>query len=908
MPLQGHLTPFARAFRIVSVSFACLAISSIVLVGCSKSSSRKRGIATPASVFALTDLMARPRTTSNLEAGPSTSGPSTSAADTSLGAINVETTNLTVILENLEVDTEGGSGPWMYTKGSSPFAEVENDANAVFANTKLSWNDDGRGNGSCSSGGSGRISRGYVDPYNFYLGLDNPPDLRTLTVELRNLSLSDFWHVNTVNHGGTWNTMGEAGDSRRYSHGIFKLVANGTTLLSTRNVQWVQNLSYPGPIGESTAGTFGVGGYFVAQIQSSGSDKEWTRRLDPHAVGYVLGILTAASFGPPNCVSSNSYWISLRGFPTLHSEASESSAGSLIADGDRDGAKVGIYKGSSDKQIATAQALSSLSKGLVFTAVGVAVGGAFSSAVSAALSPGLNSGPPGQGVARLLGTSAFIAKVKEIRGFHSDAMTEFGDGLRVFIGKVEWPWSTREPLARFASFGLGGLSRDEPTLIPSSSATTLHEVVRQDGESTGSVSDELFGGCAFYTTLIVVGFLLVHFSIWLATRRKPLVEQVAPHAWMIYLFSIVMSHVYTGAVLNSMQYMRSHVGNGTGKVGLYIVAVLQLLLIGLGFLFFFIAIMVLAAKRLRRNAVIWVPRQEMADPRMRRSAFIAGEYKGGDNTFHRLFECYYSSLAGPRVWIASIELSIVFLDAICTAVIWNEKVCLGVLVSVYAVLFATFLVLSPFVDKIEGTLVLLLGVVELLVLVMEFMGALGDYDTAEFMEFGALVLGFVAIGLAVFTAVYCDLIPILSSLWATIRRRFHREVVVDGQRSGPGSDMDSDWSGVSRSISASTQSLPQSEGSSSGIEHKALQVDALVAYNAEREKEVRTLLTGMFGTEVVGGRRRSDVNGTVDSSETDARQAAGADDELLQGEESLLPNGGREVEAKPQAKGNAEPT
>lgn len=768
-------------------------------------------------------------------------------------AVNVETTNLTVILEDMEVDSRSPGAPWMFTNNNSPFVQEQNLS--LYANTKLSWNADGRGNGTCSSGGSGRTSRGYLDPYNYYLGLSSPPDFDKVSVELRNLSLSDFLHINTVNPVGAWNTMGEAGDTRRYSHGYFNIFKKDQILLSSKNVQWVQNVSYPGPIGEAREGALSVGAYFVAEIQNFKSDAEWVHQLDPNGLGYLLGVLTAASFGPSSCFSSNSYWVSLRSFPEFSDGSFNSTAGNHVTGGQRNGAKVGLYKGSSDSAIATARALAGVAKGVVITVVGAVVSGALAGAASAALAPGVSSGPPGQGLVRLIGTAAFVGKVNEIHGFHSDAMAEFGDGLKIFIGKVEWPFSTdtvtSQSVKSITSEGLRGAGRS----VGNASDFITSGVLRQDAQdSESSISDELFGGCAFYTSLIVVGFLILHGLIWLATRKKPLRQQLVPHAWMIYLFSVVMSHVYRAAVLNSMQYMRSHVGTGTGKAGLFVVAVLQLLLIGVGFTAFFVTVMVLALKRVRRKEVQWIPKQEIADPDMRRSAIITGAYQTGDNnSFHVLFECYYSSLVGPRMWLAALELGIVFLDAVCTAVIWNEIVCLAILVCVYALLFVLFLVLAPFVDRVEGGLVVLLGLVELVLLLMEFLGALGDYDAAENMEFGALILGFIAIGLAVVIAIYCDLIPIVSSLWSVARRRFRKEVVVDGKlEQRANSDVASDWSGLSRTVSPASGSVGLSDDESNELEGDEMEVEelsGLVAYNAEREQEVRDLLSAMFDNE-----------------------------------------------------------
>lgn len=871
MHAERRLTAFARALRLISIFLTFSTILGVVLIGSSlhreRYISRRRDIIFVSEKESLrTNEMGT--SSSTLESGEGKESKYSSKSE----EVDVETTNVTVVLENLEVDSNDDSAPWMYTSNHSPFVQTENRSESVFANTELSWNADGRGNGSCNSEGSGTVSRGYLDPYNYYLGLRTNPNFSEVRVELGNLSIADFKHINVVDDVGAWNVMGEAGDSRRYSHGTFRIFSDDKELLFANEVQWVQNVSYPGPIGNSQTGTFSISGYFVAMIEALRSDEEWVQRLDPKGTGFVLGVVTAASFGSSKCLSSNSYWITLRGFPDMRKGAPPSAAGILVGGGIRNGLKVGIYKGSSDRRIATARKLAVVSKAVVLTTIGAILGGTLVSTAVAVVAPGLTAGPPGQGLPRLLGTAAFVAKVNEIHGFHTDAMAEFGDGLKIFIGKVEWPFSEKTAVSRLAARSVLWLVGDAVGDGRQEGSKELVGVVsRQEGEGNVSVTEELFGGCAFYTTVIVLGFLLIHAVIWLATRKKPLSEQVPPHAWMIYIFSVVMSHVYTAAVLNSMQYVRSHAGTGTGKAGLYVVAVLQLLLIGIGFTGFFATILFLAVKRLSRKEVRWVPKEELADPESRRSAFIAGEYEGGNNTFHKLFECYYSSLSGPRVWLACLELFIVFLDAMLTAIIWNEMVCLGILVCVYAILFCSFLLLSPFVDKVEGGLVLVLGMLELFVLLLEFIGTLGDYDMAEKMEFGAMILGFVAIGFAVLIAVYCDAIPIMQSLWAGLARRLRKRVVVDGgRRSSSGSELESDWSGVSRSLSAATRTSTEARsteeesgsmsgrgGGEEGIE------DVVVKHNGEKEDEVRDMLSCMFGSGMIG---RVGLNVTVSRS------------------------------------------
>lgn len=711
--------------------------------------------------------------------------------------LDVERTNITVVLEHLQLSGEDSSNaPWMYTEGDSPFLESDNQSKNVHGFTRITWNDDGRGNGSCGSGGSGKQTRGYLDPFHNHISINDGVDFTGTKIELHNLSLTEFYHMNTIERDGNWKIMGRAGDSRRYKFGTFRMSTSEKVLIDATNVQWLQNVSYPRPIGEAPPESMYVGGYFVGEINEFGSDEEWVSQLDPHGIGYILGILTAASFGPSLCITSNTYWVTLRGFPNLYdAQITKPYFPSIYNDSRRSGAKSGVYRGSNESTIRTAQTLANLSITVVTTAVSAAVVTAAGSAAAAVIAPSAITAPPGSGMFRMVTNTAFVARINEVYGFHSDAMAEFGDGLKPFIGKLEFPFSSGQ--LEESSVGRWLMRTFDIQGTPSLDMLSI----RQEEEDDTTITDSIFSGCALYTSAAVLGFLALHLLIWISTRKRPIERQLTAHAWMVYIFSIVMSYVFTAAVLNAAQYLRSHIGKGTGKRGLFAIAFLQLFFIGFGFTAFFLTIMYLALRRVQKQKVKWVPREKISSPTMRNQAVIAGEYQAEENNiFHTLFECYYSSLAGPRLWFAGLELVIMFLDALCTATIWNEVICLGVLVCVYSLLFLLFLVFAPYVDKIEGRLVTILGFIDLIVMVLEFLGALGNFDTAEKMEDAAVILGFVSIGVAVLIAIYCDVLPMLSTFWSFCRRRYRLWIL--GLEEGKFDSNSSFWTFSSRESAA----------------------------------------------------------------------------------------------------------
>lgn len=692
-----------------------------------------------------------------------------------LDDVDIETSNFTVVLENLQLDGASRGGPWMYSKYGDPFLQGNDSSVWERAFTRVGWNPGSLGNGSCKSKGHGRPSRGYLDPYNYNLALDRPENFLSIRASLDGLNLSNFTHINTVDPDFPWNRPNQAGDMRRYVNGTFEIVDGERTLLSAQRVYLDLNTSYPRPIGNAVKDLSFVSAYFVGQIVIYNSDNYWVEAVDPYGTGYVLGVISAASYQPRSCYSPCTFWVTVRGFPDLatgteNSQVVQNNTSSL-------GAKVGKYGGSNETTIKRAQSLANTSVTVVSTVVSTAIAGAVATTVVAIVLPSAataGAAIPGSGASRLIKNAAFVAKLSEIRGFHTDAMNEFGHGMKPFLLKFPFPFSSEEESSQITkSIGKWWL-HSIGSLLPRPGGSDIDEflAIRQGEDDDVSVTDEIFAGCALYTSVIVLGFLAIHFLIWIFTRKKPIIEQVAPHAWMVYLLSIVMSYVYTGSILNTFQYLRSHIGKGTGKSGLYAAAVLELVFIDIGFLIFILIIMALAVRRINRRNVKWIPRKKHPDPAIRRSVVVIGEYDADEsNFFHGVFESYYSGLAGPRIWLAGIEMIATFLDAMFTAVIWNEFVCLGALVGVHGLMFTLFLLLGPFVDTIEGRLVMAMGCIDLILLFLEFLAALGDYNIAESTEGLVVILGFFSIIVGTAITIYCDIIPVSLVVWDWVREK-----------------------------------------------------------------------------------------------------------------------------------------
>lgn len=775
-----------------------------------------------------------------------------------LSTVDTDMVNVTVILEHFELGPQAGEGSsWMFSMGTDPFVESNQTDQAYFANSNFTWNSEGRGDTSCRSGGSGKPSRGYIDPFHNFLNLSTATEYTHTVASLTNLHISEFKHINTVDSNAKWDTMGQAGDSRRYKDGVLEIREDTKTLVKATEVQWIQDLSYPAPAGASKPGVFELSAYFVAKIDLMSSDIEWVKQLDPQGLGYMLGIVTGGSFGAPTCYTSNSYWVTLRGFPKLTVSSDASSISALSP------SKIGPYPGSSPSCVGTAKALAGLASQAV-TAVTVAAIGASVGSASIAAVGGQAPTPPSGGVVTLMKAAAFTAKLSQIPGFHTDAMKAFGSGLDPFLVRFHLPFVSPPKVN-------GGTI---------SAADRIGVVIRQGSDvdsgppPPSTISNDLFKGNAFWCTIIIMVFAVVQLCIWLATKNKPIEVRVGSQAWMIYLFSLGMSYLYTGSVLASMQYFRSNIPYGTGKAGIYFVAGCQLLLIGIGFLAFFSAIMVLALRQLRCDKVRWVPKQLLSDPDLRRSANIAGEYEAGHRVwFHKLFQCYYNQMSGPRVWLAVMELSIIFIDALVTALVWNQVVCISILIFIYAVMLILFVALTPHRDRIQGVLVILLVLSELMAFVLELVGSLADYATAEKCETGATIFGFIAIMFAVVIAIYCDLIPTGKFFYRKLRERYFpgKPECLDerGDEKSEGSTKShssSEWSGL---YSSDDQSDAGGETNSEYPQDS----EALVAYNADRESRANETLATILGRKLGKKKKRKNVERS-NSSESDKHDNA----------------------------------
>lgn len=175
MHSRERLSPLARALRILSGAGFCIFVISIVLISCTRELNRhhkRKRDALSISRIAITE-------TARLHGLRRTLKSSSMARrnyEDDDRYVDVERTNLTVVLEHVEINTGNASEHWMYTHGKFPFVQSRNKSSDVHANTKFTWNDDGKGNGSCLSDGSGKVSRGYLDPFNYFLGLKSPPD------------------------------------------------------------------------------------------------------------------------------------------------------------------------------------------------------------------------------------------------------------------------------------------------------------------------------------------------------------------------------------------------------------------------------------------------------------------------------------------------------------------------------------------------------------------------------------------------------------------------------------------------------------------------------------------------------------------------------------------------------------
>eukprot|EP00168_Porphyra_purpurea_P016627 TRINITY_DN5451_c0_g1_i1.p1 TRINITY_DN5451_c0_g1~~TRINITY_DN5451_c0_g1_i1.p1 ORF type:complete len:1003 (-),score=303.03 TRINITY_DN5451_c0_g1_i1:319-3327(-) len=732
--------------------------------------------------------------------------------------VGSERTNLTLVLQDVEVGPDiYDAKHWMFAHSKSPFTYSSNNlTGSFFANRHFSWNSDGRGTGVCAASsrgkpppgrhpteGSGRVSHGHVDDATVSLGLplaQLPVSWAKVHVSIDGFELETFRHMN-MRSGSTagrdWAVMGAAGDQRTYQNGSVDVwEEGGSFLLSAHDVKWVQNTSYPSPFGPGDSRSYQIGAYLLGRYNASRTSAAWASRLDPDGYGIFLAVLQSVAMTKPGCYASNNYWFTVRPLPSaaITALATATAPGDSAVSGDV--LDIPAYRrgrtiASSEKAVAASQAMGSAAAagtmGLAGAGAVLALGGAAIGVAGGSLSAG-----PGQGIVHAVTAAAFMAQLRQVNTFHSDAFETFSssfDGFLLRDKKAPWDKGGQSSSARYA--------------VPLA-GDYLSRTVRQSADAAdqaperNTIAHDLFVGCAFHASIIVGVALLIHALVAAFTWRKPTEVQLNSHKWMVYLLALALTYIFPAAVLNSLQYLLSNVPAGTGHPVLYVVAGLQLSIIGIGYSLFFILIIAYAIHQQRLKRVRWVKREDAPDPLVRQDRFISGVYEADGevpvagaaddsvlglddaplgsvatsgtsrgrrsrrlHAFHELFACYYDFLRGPLVWLAALEMIVILSDCIFVATIESEVLVLSLMLGVHAGLFALFLFLSPFTDKIEGVFFTLVTVLELLMIMMEFASIYSADPLAEQLNLTLVVLGFVTMGLVILCAVWTDAYPML---------------------------------------------------------------------------------------------------------------------------------------------------
>lgn len=755
----------------------------------------------------------------------------------SLG-VDGERTNLTLVLQDLEVGPQiYDAKHWMFSNTGTPFTYDNNVTHSYFANRRFLWNTLGKGNGQCAASsstngtgsaerhptaGSGRVSGGHVHDATVSLGLPPsqlPVNWANVLVAVDGFELQSFQHMNMhtgSTSGRDWAVMGAAGDHRTYHRGSVDVwEKDGSFLLSAYDVRWVQNMSYPGPFGPSNTQSYQIGAYLIGHYNTSRTSAAWASRLDPDGHGIFLAVLQSVAMNKPGCYGANNYWFTVRPLPSAALSALAGVTAEVTSPDEDGGRQLPAHRrgraiASSADAISASRRMGQLvsvaATVLTSTSVVMVVG---SAAVGAA--GGSTSVGPGQSVIHAVSAGAFMAQMGQVNTFHSDAFVAFSSTFDSFLLRDKAaPWSD-------------GKGASSTRIMVHALMNRLTGTARQTADAAdtaqepNSIAHDLFVGCAFYATIIVGVALCIHILVALFTWRKPLEVQLNSHKWMVYLLALALTYIFPAAVLNSLQYLLVNMKAGTGSTVLYVVAVLQLSVIGVGYTIFFALVIAYAIHQQRLKKVRWVKREEAPDPEVRQDRFISGVYEAdGDvpivgpaddillgldepatgshasscsttaqgrrsrrmHAFHELFACYYDFLRGPLVWLAVLELIVILTDCIFVATINSEVLVLSLMLGVHSTLFALFLFLSPFTDKIEGMFFSLVTVLELLMIMMEFASIFSADPLAEQLNLTLVVLGFVTMGLVILCAVWTDAYPVLSlvgaSLWARITHWRHR--------------------------------------------------------------------------------------------------------------------------------------
>jgi len=666
--------------------------------------------------------------------------------------------NTSFVIENLQAGPM--TGPFMYNADTAQQQQPV-DGSAVYAENTFLFNTDGSGaydpsdfnqSQNCGLKGTGLVTSSRMT--GLHLGLDKDTNEGSIAIALEFESFvldeSTFKHVNVVDMDGSPDTLGEKGDQRTYNAGVMVVrnTISSEILLRLTDVVMTVAVSYPQPVGPVEQAEqddkIEMSVVLTAKLDADASDPEWAAGIDPKSTGVVHGFWDEATFESTGC------WNVYRSVHLVLYDSSPYTDESAFIE--------------SDYNINTGKALGEVAK---WTSVGVSLAGVGIATVSgvAGMATGTTSSVSAHaGVAKLVSTAAFVGLMNQIQDMqYPQSWREFAGRLDIFLLRVAAPWLELPP------------SEDGvPTRrIAAAGTAWASAAARQEVDST--IHEYIVIGCGFYSGVLLLALVVAQIGVFLILRKRSIRAQVSGRSYVNYITNAVLVFIFAASVLASVQYFAG--GNKTPS--LTAVAVLMLIIVGIGTIAFVGTVIFLAIKQLKSNELRYKYYDSISrSVRGKRNAgamcalpnrdyFKLGAFRSSkDNMFHRLYGIFFDHFADIWIWLIGAVLVITLIEAAVTGAVGSTALAPIIVILVLECVFALVLLgTKPYSDIIEGvleaTVVCLEILLGLLALVINFED---DDESRASLGFAMVVIAFVALMLSVCVALWADIYPLSKQL------------------------------------------------------------------------------------------------------------------------------------------------
>eukprot|EP00186_Timspurckia_oligopyrenoides_P004048 CAMPEP_0182452366 /NCGR_PEP_ID=MMETSP1172-20130603/44211_1 /TAXON_ID=708627 /ORGANISM="Timspurckia oligopyrenoides, Strain CCMP3278" /LENGTH=971 /DNA_ID=CAMNT_0024650195 /DNA_START=110 /DNA_END=3025 /DNA_ORIENTATION=+ len=687
--------------------------------------------------------------------------------------------NISFLVENLN---GGPMDPiesfFMYnTNVSEPF--TINPPTDVYAEQGFLYNSEGvgpaEGRVDCEDEGAGAVTTSEMIAQN--LGLNTPNRLEIgLVFDSFSLDQSSFEYINVatgaIEQPGS-RTLGESGDMRNYTTPTLRIFnrTSRANLLVLKDVVMSSMYSYPSPAGpvppldDSNIGVVEIAVRLTGSIDYSRSLPLWVEAIDPGNSSFVNGYWTRISFSPRGC------WSVYRTVEMIFYDFSERNTTDPNSGQESAG------------RINTSRSLGTAGLWVVTGFAAGSIGFAVISGLIAMVTGSTTGVSAHSGVVNMLQTAAYIGMINQIQGVtYSESWSAFAGQLDVFILRVPAPWG---------SSNVGGESTSRFV------HRLLWKSIRQANDVDSGVEDYIVIGCGFYAGLMLLVLMISQISVFLIMRKRPLKAQLASRSFVNYITNAVLMFIFVASIIASVQYLSSD----DKTASLTAIAVLMLVIVGIGIPAFMLIICYLAFQNIREKKIRYKYNDKMIRSakgirdegvvRVTRRYFEAGTYKAKKgNTFHKLYAVFYEHINDVWIWLVGINVIFILIESTSTGGSADAVVPIAIILALHVILTGIVLYTKPFTDIIEGSLETTVLVLEIGIAVLAMISVFeDDADNRNTLGFVMVILAFVALILSIVVAGWADFYPLGKDTLRRIKKAWNKRFNPGNYYSSSDSDL-----------------------------------------------------------------------------------------------------------------------